>query len=87
MSFPTTSLFLSHANSLICGSEKTSGKRGEKNGDMNLQLKVSPLYSKYTLSLLHPILSLSSPAHLNKLTPLDALCACTVMHRHACANT
>lgn len=66
------SLLLSHANSLICKREKTSerGREREKWRAEPPAEEGAPLRT-HTTSTPHPILSLSSPAHLNKLTPLD----------------
>lgn len=63
---------------------------GKKNGDMNLQLKVpppSPVTGNTPPLPLTPSFSLSSAAHLNKLTPHDVLMCIAAMHEHACANT
>lgn len=58
--------------------------------------EVVPPYSTYTSSALHPIVSLSSPAHLNKLAPLGVFCACACArmqkhthvhaHSHSCKH-
>lgn len=40
----------------------------------------------HTSSAPHPFLSLSSPAHLNKLTPLD-VCVHAHAKKHKCAST
>lgn len=70
------SFLLSHANSLICKREKTSerGREREKWRAEPPAEEGAPLHT-HTTSAPHPILSLSSPAHLNKLTPLDVSCA------------
>lgn len=98
--FPTIFLAfpcLSHANSLICKPKKTSvWMRGGGWRDELPAKEVVPPYSTYTSSALHPIVSLSSPAHLNKLAPLGVFCACACArmqkhthvhaHSHSCKH-
>lgn len=66
-------LLLSHANSLICKCKNTSEDGKDRRGEMNLS--PSLVHTHTPPPPIHPVLSLSSTAHLNKLTLLDSLCA------------